>query len=181
MRKLRWIFAAGLALGLAACQDSGLDLAAHGGRKIVVGPSVPVAMESLEGLPLAVSARFSAALASEAQAREIAFVDASGQPRFRLRGFLNAYPSDGGTKVAWVWDVFDARQQRARRVDGVEVLRRADTDPWNAVDDAVLRRIAARSLDEVGGFLVDRSADAPMASASPARKTGAATLASAAR
>ena len=169
MRRLRWGMAVSLVLGLAACQDSGLDLAANSGRKIVVGPAVPVAMESLEGLPLATSPRFSAALASEAQAREISFVDASGQPRFRLRGFLNAYATDGGTRVSWVWDVFDASRQRARRVDGSELVRRTETDPWNAVDDAALRRIAARSLDEVGSFLAERAADAPMAATPPVK------------
>ena len=34
-----------------------------------------------------------------------------------------------------------------------------------------VRRIAARSLDEVGGFLAERAADAPMAAARPAKTT----------
>lgn len=173
---MRWRF--GLALPvisvlLAGCQDSSLDLAAAPTRKVVVGPTVPVAVESLEGLPASVSPRFSAALASEAQAREISFVDATGNPRYKLRGYLNAYAAEGGNRLAWVWDVFDAKRQRARRVEGVEVLKGSGGDPWTGVDDAILRRAAARSLDEVGGYLADRANEQPMASAPAPTRTAA--------
>lgn len=175
MRKAAWIGLAGLALALSGCQDSGLDLAARSGKPVTVGAQTPVALDSMEGLPDAVSPRFSAALAREAQARELVFVDAAGGPRFRLRGYLNAYPSDGGTTLSWVWDVFDASLKRARRVAGTELLRRSDANPWNAVDDAALSRAAARSLDEVGGFLIERPRpEVPVAAApaTAARATG---------
>ena len=173
---MRWRF--GLALPvisvlLAGCQDSSLDLAAAPARKVVVGPTVPVAVESLEGVPAAMSPRFSAALATEAQAREIVFVDATGAPRYKLRGYLNAYAADGGNRLAWVWDVFDAKRQRARRAEGEEALKGSGGDPWASVDEATLRRVAARSLDEVGGYLADRAGDVPMANAPAPTRTAA--------
>lgn len=170
MRGGRILAATALVTMLGACQDSTLDLAAGPTRKISVGPSVPVAVESLEGLPEAIAPRFSAALASEAQARDITIVDAAGAPRYKLRGYLNAYAADGGNRLAWVFDVFDAKLQRARRAEGSEPLRGNAATPWSLVDDATIRRAAARSLDEVGGYLADRAQEAPVAAATPARR-----------
>jgi hypothetical protein len=170
---VRFLAILGLLCVLGGCQDSGLVLAAKGGKRIVVGPSVPVALESMEGAPEAIAPRFSAALASEAQAREIVFVDSANAPRFKLRGYLSAAPgAQGGTMVSWVWDVFDQRLKRAQRASGAESVARSDAaNPWNVVDDALLKRVAARSLDEIASFLVGAStADTPMAGAAPAAR-----------
>lgn len=157
-------------LALAGCQDSGLDLAARSDKRVIVGPSVPVAIESLDGMPEAVAPRFSAAFTRAAQAREIAFVDAAGAPRFRLRGYLNAFASDGGTTLAWVFDVYDSARKRAQRVSGSELLKRSGGDPWGQIDEAALSLAANRGLDEVGAFLAAArgGAGAPVAAA-PAR------------
>lgn len=154
-------------LGLAACQDSGLDLAARSERKIVVGRNITLAMVSLDGLPDTVTPRFSAALAEAAQARDMAFIDAADKPRFRLRGYLSAYSGEGGTSVSYVWDVFDASLNRARRVAGSETLSRRDADPWAAMDEAALRRIAGRSLDGVGEFLISQPQESAPVAARP--------------
>lgn len=154
MTLMRVFCVAGLVLGLAACQDSGLDLSAKSGRRVVVGPSVPVAIESIEGTPQEVAPRFSAAMAAEAQAREVSFVDADQAPRFRLRGYLTAAPGDGGTVVSFVWDLFDQGQKRAQRVAGSEIIKRTAAESWSAVDDPALKRVASRSMDAIAEFLV---------------------------
>lgn len=154
-------------LGLAGCQDSGIELTTGSIQKIAVGPTVPVSILSIEGLPEQLSPRFSTAMAGEAQAREIAFVDGNQQPRFRLKGYFDAYQSEAGTTVSWVWDVFDTRSQRAQRISGNQPLGRGGSDPWSGVDDKALRYVAARSLDELSGFLVvNRPAASPASSAS---------------
>jgi hypothetical protein len=164
MQVLRSIAVAAL-LALGACQESGPVLSVDAGRKVSVGPTVPVAVQSIEGLPDALAPRFSSHLATQAQARDISFVDTGAAPRFRIRGYLNAYAGDGGTTIAWVWDVFDARAQRAQRISGEKVLGRGGADPWSAVDDAALTYVAARSLDEIGGFLAESRQATPMAQA----------------
>ena len=153
MPALRFLACCALVLGLAACQDSGLDLSAKSSRRVMVGPSVPVAIESLDGPPLEVAPRVSAALAAEAQAREIVFVDADKAPRFRLRGYFSAAPGDGGTVISYVFDLFDQGQKRAQRVSGMETIKRTAADPGSAVDDAGLKRIVARGMDDLAAFL----------------------------
>lgn len=150
------IFAAalsvGLGLGLAGCQDSTLDLSSRTAAKVVVGASVPVALHGVEGLPEAQAPTFSGLLAAAAAEREIAFVDAGKAPRYRLRGYLDAYRGESGVTLAWVWDVFDAKSRRAHRVSGSLPLG-GGADPWSRVDETALRVAAARGLDEIGQFL----------------------------
>lgn len=155
------LLAAGLLLGLGACQDSGLDLSSNAAKKIVVGEPVPVAVESLEGPPADLAPRFSAALATEAQSRGIVFTDADKAPRFRLRGYLSAAPGEGGTSVAYVFDLFDQGKRRAQRISGSEIVKKSAPEAWQVVDEAVLRRIAARGMNEVAGFLSERPAEGP--------------------
>jgi hypothetical protein len=166
MKRMRIAMVMASLLALAGCQDSGLDLSAQSAPRVTVGASLPVTVQQIDGLPQELSPRFSAALASEAQAREIVFVDASQSPRFKIRGYLNAHQGEGGVTATWVWDVFDTRHNRAQRISGQQPLGRSASDPWSVVDDTVLRFVAARSLDGIGGFLVEnRGSAAPVASA----------------
>lgn len=154
MRALRTLFTiAVVGLGLTACQDSAIDLSSKTASSIRVGASVPVAIQSIEGLPGDLSARFSSAFAAEAQTRDIAFVDAAQKPRFRLKGYVDAFRADDGNTVSWVFDVFDGRSSRAQRVSGSQRIG-GSGDAWNSVDDKVLRYVAARSLEDIGAFLL---------------------------
>ena len=168
MKRVRLALGA-IALGLlAGCQDSGIDLSARSGPRITVGASLPVSVQQIDGLPEGMGPRFSAALAAEAQLRDIVFVDATQSPRFKIKGYVNAYQAEGGTAVSWVWDVFDTRHSRAQRVSGQQPLGKSASEPWSAVDDTVLRFVAARSLDGIGGFLVgNRSSTGPASADTP--------------
>ena len=75
--------------------------------------------------------------------------------RYRVRGYLTAEPTaDGGTALAFVWDVFDADQRRARRVTGSAPIKAASRkNPWDGLDKEALARLAARSMDEIATFL----------------------------
>src|SRR6478735_3869097 len=85
-------------LGLAACQQ-GIEAA---GRK-VDAPGVPVALVGVEGAPAALQADVDNQVATQASARRIELVSGAEQPRYRLRGYLTAYPTDNGeTALAFV-------------------------------------------------------------------------------
>ncbi|HYF54388.1 MAG TPA: hypothetical protein VEA41_09030 [Salinarimonas sp.] len=149
---------AALAAGLAGCQGAG--------ERVVSAPGVPIAVESIEGAPQGVRSALQGELASAAEQRRMTLVGAGSDARYRVRGYLSAEPTeDGGTAVAFVWDVFDATRQRAQRVAGAKPIRTAGTaTPWDGLDRDALRRLAEESLNEIAGFLV---ADAGAAAAPP--------------
>jgi hypothetical protein len=150
MRKIVLGAAAVLTLGLAGCNESG-PLARSGAR--VSAPGASVALISLEGAPNAVSVQLASALSTEAQSRQIAVVPDAANARYKLRGYVSAYTSEGSTAVNWVWDVFDSTQKRAQRLSGSQTVRATAQDPWAAVDEAALSALASRSMDGVAVFL----------------------------
>lgn len=146
-------------LGLGACQDRNAGSPSWSGglgsAPAVEAPGVPIALESIEGAPEGVRSRLASAMATEASARRVEFVGADGPARYRVKGYLTAYEDEnGGTNLAFVWDVFDGARTRARRVEGTSLAKATPgTDPWSAVDEAALNKIAARSMNEIAGFL----------------------------
>lgn len=165
--------AALLFLALGACNDAAVDLSAS--RSAIRAPGIPVALLSLDGPPASVSARLVGALGSAARQREISVVAGAANPRYQVRGYLSATGGENATTdVTWVWDIFDQSRQRAQRVSGGETLRRAAPDPWDTLDEAVLQRLAARSMDEIAGFLAASPEAIPVAAAPAAAAPAAA-------
>ena len=142
----RRIVAAALAcLLLAACQtDNGLvigSLGPNGARAI--------AFESIDGPPPTVFERLVAQLTKEAEARKLPVVSRSNASAWRVRLYLAAHLQKKQAVISWVGDVFDTRYDRAFRVAGEEPVSPARKDVWALADDAVLARIAAKSLDAI--------------------------------
>ena len=140
------ILAAALAcLLLAACQtDNGLVTGS-------LGPSAPraIAFESIDGPPPTVFERLVAQLGKEAEARKLPIVSRANAGAWRVRLYLAAHMQKKQAVISWVGDVFDIRYDRAFRVAGEEPVAPARKDVWALADDAVLARIAAKSLDAI--------------------------------
>jgi hypothetical protein len=156
----RRIFTSALAcLLLAACQtDNGLvtgSLGPNGARAI--------AFESIDGPPPTVFERLVAQLGKEAEARKLPVVSRSNASAWRVRLYLAAHMQKKQAVISWVGDVFDTRYDRAFRVAGEEPVSPARKDVWSLADDAVLARIAAKSLDAIMAQI-----NAPELSPSPA-------------
>ena len=140
------ILAAALAcLLLAACQtDNGLVTGS-------LGPGAPraIAFESIDGPPPTVFERLVAQLGKEAEARKLPIVSRANAGAWRVRLYLAAHMQKKQAVISWVGDVFDPRYDRAFRVAGEEPVAPARKDVWALADDAVLARIAAKSLDAI--------------------------------
>jgi hypothetical protein len=157
---------AGLALPLCGCVDQVADFQSASVASAAVTPvstvarrpgvsprGAALALASLDGPPAAVTTRFAAALAAAAGPREITLADA-GKARYLARGYVTAYPVEGGTAFAYVWDVFEGGRARAQRLsDAVVVKGSGGSDAWSLATDAVLADLAAKSADELAAFL----------------------------
>jgi hypothetical protein len=148
--------ALGLAPGLAGCQSGG----AGGGLFAASGSPAgkPIAVESIEGVPATVKTALSDELASAAASRRVELVGSSAQARYRVRGYLSTETTaDGGSQLAFVWDVFDAHKRRTNRVAGTSPIQTASLE---GLDTEALRKLAAESMDGLATFL-SASAAAP--------------------
>jgi len=153
---VRLVFVACVASGMAACkQDMPSSLALQQPR------GATVAFDTIDGLPRPQFQTLVQKLNDEAQSRRLAVVSREGTSVYRVRGALTATVSKGQTTVAWNWDVFDGQQQRVFQIKGEEAAtqptRNVD-EAWKAADEAMLRRIAQASMDQLTTFLTSPDA-----------------------
>lgn len=137
-----------LALCAAGCQSGG-----GGGLFVASGSPAgkPIAVESIEGVPAPVKTALTDELASAATSRKVELVGTSAEARYRVRGYLSTETTaDGGSQLAFVWDVFDAQKRRTKRVTGTSPIQAASLD---GLDKEALRKLAAESMDGLATFL----------------------------
>jgi hypothetical protein len=129
------------------------------------GTGATVAFESIDGPPPPVFDRMVSVLDSESKLRSLSIVSREGTAAYRVRSYLSAQVVRGKTMIAWVWDVYDANQQRALRLSGEEpggkAGRDAVRDPWSAADDLVLRKIAQAGFSGLSNMINGTPPDAP--------------------
>src|SRR6201996_2349541 len=146
------------------------------------GSGATVAFESIDGPPPPVFDRMVGVLDSESKLRNLSVVSRQGQAAYRVRSYLAAQVNHGRTSISWVWDVYDANQQRALRLSGEEPTSRSGRDAWAAADDLVLRKIAQAGFSGLSAMVNGTApADdaAPAAAPAPARDRHGPAVASA--
>ena len=119
--------------------------------------ALPLRSKSIDGLPQGQFARLVRFLSEEAKSRDLAVVTRDSPSQFRARGYASAQVRGKRTVIAWVWDIYDAQQQRALRVAG-EQPSATKARGWAAADDQALRNIARESLTQLAGFLANPEA-----------------------
>jgi len=128
-----------------------------------------VAFESIDGPPSAQFQKLVQHLNDEAQTRRLAVISRDKASAYRVRGYLAAKVVKNRTTVSWVWDVFDQNEHRAFRIAGEETAKGRHRDGWTAADDAMLKRIAHGSMDQLATFLTspEVAPNTPVAAAPP--------------
>src|ERR1043166_4737311 len=137
-----------LALSAAGCANSPAPMASVSTER---GSSI--AFESIDGPPVAVFQNLVTTLSAEAQARQVRVVSRTGNPAYRIRGYLAAIVVGGKSHISWVWDVYDVDKRRVLRISGEEASGRPGANAWAAADEQMVRRIARSSIDRLLTFL----------------------------
>jgi hypothetical protein len=158
-RRVANVLVAVCAIALAGCNQNANLSAAH-------PRGATVAFESIDGPPSRQFQKLVQSLNEEAQSRRLAVISRDQSSAYRVRGYLAAKVVRDRTTIAWVWDVFDANEQRALRITGEETAKNRRGDAWGAADDAMLQRIARASMDQLAAFVI--SPDAVPVAAEPA-------------
>jgi hypothetical protein len=144
---------AGCALALAGCSAGGQQKLAA-----LQPQGATVAFESIDGPPPKQFQTLVRDLNDEAQSRRLAVISRESPSTYRVRGYLAAKVVKDKTTIAWVWDVFDGDERRALRINGEETAATPASDAWHAADDAMLRRIARTSMEQLAAFLTSPAA-----------------------
>jgi hypothetical protein len=146
-----------LGLCVAGCATAPQAPAAYASAASPRGPTV--AFDSIDGPPETIFQQLVQDLSDEAAARQMAVVSRESSAQYRVRGYLAALVNKKrATVISWVWDVYDANQQRALRISGEEPAR-SGRGTWAAADEQVLRRIAKTGMDRLAAFLAAPGAE----------------------
>jgi len=164
MRAVPILIAALLAASLAGCSTSDqtaqapAELAPSQTQKKTASVSLaPVAA------PGSVSNKMGQMLTSAAKEKNIPVKDGE-QADYTVRGYLVASPESEGTKVSYIWDITDKSGKRAHRFSGEELVeKRVSGDPWAAVDDKAMRKIAVTTADRLQNWLPKKDAPTQVA------------------
>lgn len=160
-RGFRLIAALMLALSGAACNSTTAQMPAL--ATVSAGRRATIAFESVDGPPESIYAKLVRSLSEEAEARQIAVVPRGAPANYRVRIYAATVVYQKRSVVHWVWDVYDANQQRARRLSGEEPMSGAGRTTWAAADDQMIRKIASVGMDRLVAFL----GSSPRAPATP--------------
>jgi hypothetical protein len=143
------------ALLVAVCALGGCAAGGAAGNDsfAMAGAGPTVAFESIDGPPPPVFDHMVSVLDSESKLRNLSIVSREGGASYRVRSYLSAQVVRGRTRISWVWDVYDANQQRALRLSGEEPGGKAGRDAWTAADDLTLRKIAQSGLSGLSNMI----------------------------
>jgi hypothetical protein len=126
-----------------------------------------IAITQMEGAPAPLQSQFMAYFNAAAAQQDVALTD-SAAARYLVRGYISAFPVDGGARLTCVWDIYDRTNHRAQRLNDEIALRGAAPDPWSLADSAALAALAQRSASELAAFL----SNTPEALAATAQNAG---------
>lgn len=140
-----------LALGGAACNSTTGQLPMAG--PVASGSGPTIAFESIDGPPEGVYTKLVRNLSEEAGSRQMAVVSRGAPAHYRVRIYAATIVYPKRSVVRWVWDVYDANQQRTRRLSGEETIAGAGRKTWAAADDALVRKIAHSGMDRLVAYL----------------------------
>lgn len=169
-----------LALGSAACNSTTGPLAGPGPLAAGGGPTI--AFESIDGPTEAIYSKLVQGLTEAAGARQIAVVSRGAPAQYRVRIYAATVVYPKRSVVHWVWDVYDANQQRTRRLTGEETITGKGLKTWAAADDALVRKIAHSGMDRLVAYLgspAPAPAPAPVAPQTAPAATSAVAFAAA--
>jgi hypothetical protein len=155
IRRKGWFAAALMAVSLGACQGGSFSGSPEG---------VPIALESIDGAPAPVRTALIDELSTAASDRKVELVGASAEARYRVRGYLSTETTEGRTKVAYVWDVFDSQKRRAKRLTGTSPVQ-VSSGSLTDLDKETLAKLASASMDEIAEFLSAAKAETPFQTA----------------
>lgn len=111
-----------------------------------------LAVTQMEGAPTPLQTQFMALFDADAAGQQVTLTDAA-KARYMARGYISAFPVDGGARLTYVWDIYDRLNHRAQRLNDEIALKGSAADPWSLVDGAALSALAARSAHELAAYL----------------------------
>lgn len=111
-----------------------------------------------EGAPQSKASSLTRLLNSSAQTDGLTILPATrAGAKYRVKGYFSALNDGNGTLLVYVWDVVDGSGKRLHRINGRERTGTSKTDPWQAITDAEIERVANTTTSRLKTWVDGRS------------------------
>jgi len=121
-------------------------------------PSGPgIAFLPITGAPQHAVTGLSRSLKNAANSNGINMVPAnSGIANYRVKGYFSALDDGSGTLLVYVWDVLDKGGSRLHRISGQQHTNKKSANPWTAVTNDEIDRVAIDTMTRLRSWLASR-------------------------
>ena len=75
------------------------------------------------------------------------------QSKYRVKGYFSALNDGSGTLLIYIWDIIDANGKRLHRINGQERSGTEKPDPWQAITNTELQRVADATAGSLKSWL----------------------------
>lgn len=167
-------FAAVTTLALGACSSSNLlggdnqiptELASPAQAPAAApaaAQATRVSIATVIGAPDAIGKQLSSEIGSAMERNRFGVAKAGEKADFTVRGYVVAAKEKAGTKVSYIWDLFDTTGKRTNRITGEEMVSVSgeNRDPWAGVGGNVIKTIADKTASQLAAAIPKDSAAA---------------------
>ena len=77
--------------------------------------------------------------------------------KYKVKGYFSALNDGSGTLLIYIWDVVDETGKRLHRINGRERTGTVKTDPWQAITDVEIQRVADSTADRIKSWIETKS------------------------
>ena len=100
----------------------------------------------VEGAPQTAITSLSKSIRTSAQQYGLTVLPATQTgAKYQVKGYFSALNDGSSTLLVYVWDVLDQTGKRVHRINGQERSGSSNSNPWLAIEDEELSRIADRT------------------------------------
>ncbi|MDJ0613346.1 MAG: hypothetical protein QNJ29_06675 [Rhizobiaceae bacterium] len=108
----------------------------------------------VEGAPQSAITDLSKSLRASAQEYGLAILPPTQTgAKYQVKGYFSALNDGSSTLLVYVWDVVDQSGKRVHRINGQERSSSSNTDPWLAISDKELERVADRTTSRLKSWV----------------------------
>ena len=139
--------------------DPGAPVGAPSATQEVASLDLSNAMTFLpfEGAPATKTASLTRLLNSSAQSNGLTILSATRTgAKYKVKGYFSALNDGTGTMLVYVWDVVDGSGKRLHRINGRERTGKTRTDPWQAITDEEMQRVASATTSRLKSWVDKR-------------------------
>jgi hypothetical protein len=160
------VLAAASTIALGACSSTSLlggdnqiptELAspAQGAAPAPSVAQTKITVATVIGAPDAVGKQLTADIGSALERQRVGVAKPGEKADFTVRGYVVAAKEKAGTKVSYIWDLFDASGKRSNRITGEEIVPVSgeNRDPWAGVGSNVIKTISDKTATQIANAI----------------------------